>query len=102
MIAERDRCKNKSREEVQKAVLDLLKSEGVPSEIIVKDAIARDQALDSFEAVVREKMQSANGGMQKEDCWRSKSRIKDLQEESAGLWKSNEGGRGKMARMEKA
>jgi hypothetical protein len=79
--------KNKPREEVQKSVLDLLNSEGVPVEKIVKDAVARDQALDSFETFVREKMQ-----IRMETCKNRKmeleSRIRDLQEENRALEKA--------------
>ena len=38
------------RAAVQKAVLVLLESEGVAAEAIVKDAMARDQAMDAYEA----------------------------------------------------
>jgi hypothetical protein len=76
--------KNKPHEEVQKSILDLLNSEGVPVEKIVKDAMARDQALDSFEAFVREKMQT-----RMETCKNRKmeleSRIRNLQEENKAL-----------------
>ena len=51
-------AKNASRESVQRTVLELLNSAGVKPEEIVKDAIARDQALDSFESRVGEKMQA--------------------------------------------
>lgn len=76
--------KNKPREEVQRSVLDLLNSEGVPVEKIVKDAMARDQAMDSFEVFAREKMQA-----RMETCKYKKmeieSRICDLQEENNTL-----------------
>jgi hypothetical protein len=76
--------KNKPREEVQRAVLDRLHSEGVSAEKIVKDAIARDQALDSFETYASGKMQS-----RMDTCKRRlleiESQMKDLQEESARL-----------------
>ena len=75
---------NKSRAEVQQVVLSLLHSEGVPVEKIVKDAMARDQAMDSFEVFVREKMQA-----RMETCKKMRieieSRIQDLQEENKAL-----------------
>jgi len=76
--------RNRSREEVQKTVLELLKSEGVPAEKIVKDAMARDQAMDSYEDFVREKMQ-ARREMRKEKLLEIDCRIRDLQEESKTL-----------------
>lgn len=81
--------KDKPREEIQQAVLHMLNSEGVPAEKIVKDAMARDQAMDSFEAFVRDKMQA-----RLETCKRKRmeiqSRIQDLQEENKALEKSLE------------
>ncbi len=77
-------CKNKSREEVQKFILDQLRSEGIAAENIVKDAMARDQAMDSYETFAREKMQ-----VRMESCRKKlseiESRIRDLQEEGAAL-----------------
>ena len=78
--------KNKSREEIQRSVLDRLHSEGVPVEDVIKDAIARDQALDAFEAVVRAKLH----GQAEERNRRIQEihlLIADLQEESAELSK---------------
>jgi hypothetical protein len=49
-------CKGKPRESVQKTVLQTLASAGIPAEALVKDAMARDQALDSFESRVSERM----------------------------------------------
>jgi hypothetical protein len=62
-MIESDPLKNKSREEIQKQVLQQLQTEGVSTETLVKDAIARDRALDSFEDVLSEKIQS-----QREAC----------------------------------
>jgi hypothetical protein len=76
--------KNNAREEIQKAILNHLSSDGVPIETIVKDAIARDQALDSFEACIKEKMKH-----RRELCGRKMSeieaQIKALQEQSLRL-----------------
>jgi hypothetical protein len=76
--------KNSAREEIQKAILNHLSSDGVPIETIVKDAIARDQALDSFEARIKEKMKH-----RRELCGRKMSeieaQIKALQEQSLRL-----------------
>jgi hypothetical protein len=76
--------KNRSREEVQRSVLDLLNAESVPVEKIVKDAMARDQALDSFESFARDKRHArVEGG--KKRLQEMELRIKELQKESAAL-----------------
>jgi hypothetical protein len=74
----------KSREEVQRSVLDLLSSESVPVEKIVKDAMARDQALDSFESFARDKMR-ARIEAGKKRLQEMELRIKELQKESTAL-----------------
>lgn len=77
-------CKQKSHEEVQRTVLDLLASEGVSTETLIKDAIARDRALDSFQSRVNEKiserMQSCKNRLLEIEM-----QIKDLQEERGRL-----------------
>jgi hypothetical protein len=86
-IIQRETDQKKSRAEVQKAVLDLLKSEGVPSETLVKDAIARDQALDAFEARVGERINA-----RREACRRRlleiEAQIKNLQNENAKIFEN--------------
>jgi hypothetical protein len=81
---QRETDQKKSRAEVQKAVLDLLTSEGVSSEILVKDAIARDQALDAFEARAGERLYE-----RREACRRRlleiEAQIKNLQDENAKI-----------------
>jgi hypothetical protein len=76
--------KNKPLEEARKSVLDMLKAEGVAAEEIVKDAIARDHALDSFEACMSEKMQDRTDACKKKLA-EIEAQIKDLQEASARL-----------------
>jgi hypothetical protein len=78
--------RNKPRAEAQKAVLVLLNSAGVSPEIIVKDAIARDQALDAYEILARDKMQSRME-TRKKMLFAVESRIRDLQEECRTLEK---------------
>jgi hypothetical protein len=77
----------KTREAVQKFVLELLNLKGVPGETIIKDAIARDQALDSFESRAGEKMQA-----RKDACsirlQEIELQMKDLREESARIEES--------------
>lgn len=50
---------------VQADVLALLRAENVPAEDIVRDAVARDQALDAFEAFVRAKVKSRAAAREK-------------------------------------
>jgi hypothetical protein len=76
--------KNLAHEEIQKKVLDLLSSEGVSAEVIVKDAMARDQALDSFEACVSEKMRERREAYKKRSL-EIELQINDLQAERAKL-----------------
>ncbi len=79
--------RNKPREEAQKTILALLKAEGVSPEGILKDAIARDQAMDAFEGRAREKMRA-----RQEACRAcisaAESRIRELTEECAALEQS--------------
>ncbi len=49
--------KDKERSVVQTAILNILKTENASVEDVVKDAMARDKALDSFETFVRKKME---------------------------------------------
>jgi hypothetical protein len=74
----------KPRDEIQKTILNQLNSEGVSIEKVVKDAIARDQALDSFEAGMSEKMKA-----RRESCGRRlleiEAQIKELKKESRQL-----------------
>jgi hypothetical protein len=76
--------KNLPHGEIQKKVLDLLSSEGVSAEVIVKDAMARDQALDSFEARVSEKMQGRREAYKKRSL-EIELQINDLQAERTRL-----------------
>jgi len=74
----------RSREAVQKSILELLNSNDVPAEALVKDAIARDQALDSFETRVREKMQDRQQACNRR-LLELEAQVKGLQEERARL-----------------
>jgi hypothetical protein len=80
-------CRGKPRESVQQAVLQALASAGVPAEALVKDAMARDQAMDSFESRVDEKMRD-----RKQSCHNRllqiELQIKKLQEDDAKLRES--------------
>ena len=52
--------------DVQQAVLGLLQAQKAPVEDLVKDAVARDQALDAFEEFARKKMQVRDEARQRE------------------------------------
>jgi len=45
-----------SKEDVKKAIVEILTSEGIIIEEVVKEALARDKALDQFEAFAGEKV----------------------------------------------
>jgi hypothetical protein len=79
-MVEREGLRGMSRADVQRAVLERLNAEGVPAEKLVQDAIARDKALDSYEAFVGEKMKAR---MDTENRKRIEIelKIKDLEEE---------------------
>jgi chromosome segregation ATPase len=72
------------REEVQKTILNQLSSEGAPIEAIIKDAVARDQALDSFEARMSEKLKDRRDSCRKRMI-EIEAQIKALQQESMQL-----------------
>jgi chromosome segregation ATPase len=79
-----DACREKPRETIQKTVLELLASEGIPPEALIKDAMARDQAMDSFEARMRETMQN------RKQSWATRiqeieRQIRELQAESVKM-----------------
>ena len=76
--------RDQPRETVQKKILDILASEKVAVEDLVKDAVSRDQALDAFEKSVERKMAdriAANEHALAE----AKARIDDLRRESVRL-----------------
>lgn len=57
-LVSEESLKNKPRGEVQRAVLDRLQSEGASVDDILKDAMARDKAMDAYETFAGEKMQA--------------------------------------------
>jgi len=52
-----DPLKSEARDNAQKRILEILRSDEVSAEEIVRDAMARDKALDSFEVFARQKME---------------------------------------------
>ncbi len=79
-LLQTDALKDKDREAAQKAILGILNTEKVPVEDIVRDAISRDQALDSFEAFARRKMEDRMAAREHKVA-EIKAQIKNLQSE---------------------
>lgn len=77
-----DAFKGKDHDEVQRAVLNVLHTGNVDVQALVKDAMARDQALDSYEAAVRNKMDERIAAHQRK-IGEIQSRIAVLQGELA-------------------
>jgi len=86
-VVENESCKQKPREEVQRRVLELLASEGVSTEMLIKDAMARDQALDSFQSRADEKMHERRQSC-KNRLLEIEQQIKDLEAERGTLEES--------------
>jgi hypothetical protein len=63
-LLETDAFKGRERSDVQKRILEVLAKEHVEPEQLVKDAVARDQALDAFEAFAKRKIQDRTGVLQ--------------------------------------
>jgi hypothetical protein len=86
-VIQREMDPEKTRAEVQKAVLDLLQSEGISAEILVKDAMARDRALDAFEVSVRAKLNDRDQAGKKR-LLEIENQIQELRDESARISES--------------
>lgn len=81
-VVDADKFKALGRQAAQKAVLEMLASEKVAVEAIVRNAMAQDQALDAYDAFVRRKMEdraAARRGRADE----IRAQIKDLEQELA-------------------
>ena len=76
--------RDQPRESIQKRLLDVLASEKVAVEDLVKDAVSRDQALDAFEKSVERKMADRIAASE-HALAETKARIDDLRKESAHL-----------------
>jgi hypothetical protein len=79
-----DEFKNLGREAVQKRILDVLESEKAGVEDLVKDAIARDQALDSFEKFAHKKFEDRMAARQRQIAG-LEDKIQALEKESSLL-----------------
>lgn len=79
-----DEIKKLTREEAQKRILGVLASEKVPVEEIVKDAVARDRAMDAFEKTARMKMEDRLAAREHKIADLD-TKIKELAKETARL-----------------
>ena len=79
-----DAFKNKDRGVVQTAILNILKLENALVEDVVKDAMARDKALDSFETFARKKMEDRMAARERKVA-EVESQIQVLQSELSEL-----------------
>jgi hypothetical protein len=70
--------KSQPKKQIQAALLNKFKADNAQVEDVVKNAIARDQALDSFEDSVRKKIQ-AHSDARKAKIQDMESKIRDLQ-----------------------
>ena len=61
----REKCGKLSRKEAQQRALAALAQDEAPAEDVVRDAVARDQALDAFERFAREKLSKQQSHRQK-------------------------------------
>ena len=79
-----DPFKDQPREAIQRRVLEVLGAEEVDPEALVKDAMARDQALDAFEKYAQRKMMDRIAGYERKSG-EVRTRIDELQKERARL-----------------
>jgi hypothetical protein len=77
-----DQYKGMDRTNVQKAVLGLLSTEKVPVEDIVKDAVARDHAIDAYDTFTHKKMDD-RAAAREHHVAELQAQIKDLQNQCA-------------------
>jgi hypothetical protein len=83
-----DRVQGENRQEIQKKLLTMLASQGVGVEDIVKDAVARDRALDEFEKCVRKKLEERLASREHRRA-ELLSKIQQFQAELASLMENN-------------
>jgi hypothetical protein len=85
--------RDKPQDEMQKSVLEKLGAEGVKAEELVKDAVARDRALDAYETVAAKRMKDRQAICQK--------RIVEIEAEIGKLQQECDGLKGKLAADER-
>ncbi len=79
-----DQYKGMDRDAAQKAVLGVLSAVKANVEDLIGDAVARDQALDKFEAFVSQKMEDRKVARQRK-ATQLEDQIRDLEKERARL-----------------
>ncbi len=79
-----DEFKALSRQDAQKRIMNVLTAVGVAAEELVKDAIARDQAMDAFEKTARAQMAERQATRERQNA-ETAAKIKELEKESARL-----------------
>jgi len=83
-LLDTDQFKSMDRPAIQKAILGLLATEKAQVDDLVKDAIARDQAIDAYESYTKTKLDSRNEARQRRIA-EIESQIRQLQDEIARL-----------------
>ncbi|NWG12687.1 MAG: hypothetical protein HXY20_04035, partial [Acidobacteria bacterium] len=79
-----DPFKDQPRDAVQRRILEVLSADKVDPEDLVKDAMARDQALDAFEKHAERKMMNRMTALERKAA-EVKAKIVELQKEGARL-----------------
>ena len=95
-LLEMESFKGQPREAMQSRILETLSKDRVDAEDLVKDAVARDQALDAFERFVERKMRerlAAHDRKQSEleakvaELRKESSRLRELADAESGRWR---------------
>jgi hypothetical protein len=83
-LLQTDAFKKLGREAAQEQLIGMLSAEQVSPEDMVKDAVARDKALDAFEGFARKKMEDREAARERKMA-EVESRIQELRKESENL-----------------
>jgi len=83
-LLQTEEFKKLSREDAQKKIIAVLSADGVAAEELVKDAVARDCAMDAFENTARAKMKERLATRERQNAELA-AKIKELEKESARL-----------------
>jgi len=79
-----DEFKSLTREEAQKRILGVLSAQKVKTEELVKDAVARDRAIDAFERTARQKMENRMAARERQIA-ETEAKAAELQKDAARL-----------------
>jgi hypothetical protein len=83
-LLETEPFKGKARETIQSRILEALSKDKVAAEDLVKDAVARDQALDAFEKFAERKMRDRLA-LHERELSEVEAKIAELHKESSRL-----------------